>query len=917
MKEKRDEFLHDEEGSARTYDQVLSGEKIAITENENITKEGDLERNSLYLKGIVAGAFSQTTDDDDAGWSDISGSARIGGIPMPKDRLKKIQDASMARYLSDPIYAGLVDAFKFFTIGKGIHVTAKDEAPEVQEYLDEFIKVNSMDGRDRDIVSKSLKAGEIFIRKFTKGPNNESAEMPKIRFLNHYEITDIIKDPKDNEKVISYVRTHADSNNPGSTTTETIPAKDIIHIKMGAMDDYRGLPPFMVVSQMCFYYSDWLANRIVFNRLKTAYYLEEIVEGTPSNVSSVDGATPDSNKTGLGGKVIKRMPKIGSKLTHNKAVTYKWLSPDVKADSAKEDGRAMRMAICAGAQCPEFILGDASQSNYACFDEKTDVLTNRGWLKYYEIASSDTIATVNKKTRNVVYQKMDAFHVYPYDGEMIHFKNQRDLDLMVTPNHRMYVTRHQLRRHGGRSGPLIREGIKPWKFVTADDVANSGSTWLMFDEPNGASDKINPDFILPALMTRGNGRNEHIQMDREIPSDVWTKFLGYWLSEGWVIKNAKKYHYAIGLSQKTGPIADKIRMTLSSMPNVKWTEYKKSTEIIEWRANDKGLHNYLSKNCGIGAMSKKMPCSISTLNKGTATMLVDSLVDGDGSRRNGQTHYFTKSNQLADDVMATMLSAGMKPRSHPPMSNGVIPVSVGREERNKIIDPKKDIHRVPYKGIVWCVSVPNETMITRRNGRVSITGNSSLVSQNPFVRKIEWLQDFYEAYFKEIFEWAIAHGIKTKVLPSNSTETVMKEKAAAVGLFRKMKKMFSFKEQFDQKGNIVIKNKIQTKTEVDIQWPNLIASDILKDSKAYQIHQAMGVVSDETISQKLGYEYEEEMRKMEKQESEKPEPEEEPFGGDERDDEINRPEPPQEPPQGPPQGPPQTPPVTPPQGGGG
>lgn len=546
MKDKVDKFALDEEGSARTYDQVLKGEKIAMSENEHITKEGDLERNSLYLKGIVPGAFSQTMDDD-SGFTDITGTTRVGGIPMPSDKLKKIQDASMARYLSDPIYTGLLDAFKFFIIGKGISVSPKDESPEVQEYLEQFMKVNKMDGRDRDVVAKSLKAGEVFIRKFTKGPSGETAKIPKIRFLNYYEITHITKDPKDNERVINYTRTFLKPGETNTTEEEVIPADEIIHVKLGAMDDIRGLPPFMSVAQMCFYYSDWLANRIIFNRLKTAYYLEEIVEGTPSNVSSVDGATPDSTKTGLGGKVIKRMPKPGSKLTHNKAVTYKWLSPDVKADDAKEDGRAIRMAICAGAQCPEFILGDASQSNYA----------------------------------------------------------------------------------------------------------------------------------------------------------------------------------------------------------------------------------------------------------------------------------------------------------------------------------------------------------------------SSLVSQNPFVRKIEWFQDFYEAFFNEIYEWAIAHGIKVKALPSKSTETVMKEKAAAVGLFRKMKKMFSFSEQFDQVGNIVVKNEVPTKIGVDINWPNLIASDILKDSQAYQLHQSMGIASDQTISQKLGYEYEEEMRKMEKEQSEEPEPEEEPFGGDERDDEIKR----QEPPQGPP--------VTPPPQGGG
>ena len=39
-----------------------------------------------------------------------------------------------------------------------------------------------------------------------------------------------------------------------------------------------------------------------------------------------------------------------------------------------------------------------------------------------------------------------------------------------------------------------------------------------------------------------------------------------------------------------------------------------------------------------------------------------------------------------------------------------------------------------YEGYVYCASVPNETLITRRNGVVAITGNSTLVTESPFVQ---------------------------------------------------------------------------------------------------------------------------------------------------------------------------------------
>ena len=312
----RDKFAHDEEDedSSSLYSDVADGKRVILTENESISiKEvPGPERSSLFFKGIVPGGISRLASDE-PGFDEIGGDAPVNGL-LTSSNVKKIQDASWLRYLEDPTYAGILDAFKYFIIGKGIHVAAEDESDAVKDYLEKFIDVNRMDERDRDIVAKSLRTGEIFIRKFEKGPSGQAAKMPTIRFLNYWEITAIMKDPNDKEKIIKYIRSFKMNE---TIETEEIPADEIIHIKLGAIDDTRALPPFMVIVQSCEWYSDWLFNRIVLNRLKTAYYLEEIVEGTGSDTSAVDQATPDADKVSRSGKVIKRMPKPGSKITHN------------------------------------------------------------------------------------------------------------------------------------------------------------------------------------------------------------------------------------------------------------------------------------------------------------------------------------------------------------------------------------------------------------------------------------------------------------------------------------------------------------------------------------------------------------------------------------------------------------------------
>lgn len=507
-----------------TTDKEFNYEGIVETPDDRIWRESDVP--SMSLPGTVAGAASQSQSDDEPGWDLVTGSnAPVGVIPSEAER-KLRASSSMQRYELDYNYRGVIDSFIYFTIGKGIRTAAQDESQEVKDYLNEFIKMNHMDGRDRDVVSKVLKTGECFVRFFTKN-GGKKARIPAVRILNYWEISDIEVDENDSEKILKYKRPFKVKD--AEPKTEEIDASDIVHVKHSDLDEKRGRPPFVSIMQSCQYYMDWLFNRVVLNRIKTSYYLEEILDGSPAQVTSADASHPEGFRTGEAGKKILRMPKPGSKLTHNKAITYKWLTPDVGAVDAKEDGRAIRLSIAAGAQVPEFVLGDSSNTNFA----------------------------------------------------------------------------------------------------------------------------------------------------------------------------------------------------------------------------------------------------------------------------------------------------------------------------------------------------------------------TALVSQNPFVRKVEWFQDFFEAYFKQIFSWVISYGIANNFIPKISTETIMKEKAENVGMFRKLMAHFKVEEQVDDSGNVIVIKKIPTKTEVDIQWPNLIAQDILKDTKAYQLHQAMGVASSETLSHKLGYDFGEEQRKI-KTESQREGDDDEGFGGKDRDEEINK-----------------------------
>jgi hypothetical protein len=91
--------------------------------------------------------------------------------------------------------------------------------------------------------------------------------------------------------------------------------------------------------------------------------------------------------------------------------------------------------------CPTYYLRlkHLVQDKIHCLDEKHDVLTLDGWKPIAEVTIQDKVATL--ENNKLVYTKPTAVLHYPdYEGNMYRIKNQ-EIDLAVTGNHRMYVSK--------------------------------------------------------------------------------------------------------------------------------------------------------------------------------------------------------------------------------------------------------------------------------------------------------------------------------------------------------------------------------------------------------------------------------------------------------------------------------------------
>jgi hypothetical protein len=74
---------------------------------------------------------------------------------------------------------------------------------------------------------------------------------------------------------------------------------------------------------------------------------------------------------------------------------------------------------------------------FSCYSHDHDVLTSQGWIGIDKLTQEHEVATLVDNA--LVYQKPTEVQQYDFDGYMYKLKSNQ-VDLFVTPNHRMYVS---------------------------------------------------------------------------------------------------------------------------------------------------------------------------------------------------------------------------------------------------------------------------------------------------------------------------------------------------------------------------------------------------------------------------------------------------------------------------------------------
>lgn len=369
----------------------------------------------------------------------------------------------------------------------------------------------------------------------------------------------------------------------------------------------------------------------------------------------------------------------------------------------------------------------ALETGLSCYDEKTEVLTEDGWKKFSEVKYSDKICTLNLKTDEIEFQIPTKIYTYRYKGKMYRLKTKR-VDLLVTPNHKLLYSHCDFRKQPKFSLKEAELLFNKSKRFKKDGI------WV------GEGPK---HFILPAVRMRYGSRHYsgfRNKREKKLPMESWLKFFGFWLAEGWTSEsNDGEYNVCVCNSNKR--LLFEIRQILESFG---YRTYQRENIV---RVRNYQLFHYL-KQFG-KCYDKFIPSGIKSLSRELLEILLQYYLKGDGhvyGRNNKGLSATTTSIRLRDDLQEIALKIGISAYYKLGYKKGKIFISPGCKKlykqrndswiiffirQNRPITLPSTIKKhnyterwMEYKGLVFCVSVPNHVIYIRRNSIPLWCGNS-------------------------------------------------------------------------------------------------------------------------------------------------------------------------------------------------
>jgi len=306
-----------------------------------------------------------------------------------------------------------------------------------------------------------------------------------------------------------------------------------------------------------------------------------------------------------------------------------------------------------------------------CFSPDTEVLTEDGWRRFCWLTNEKLAQWSDGR---VTFATPVAYQNVYYDGGLYHIHGDRQVDLCVTNNHKCLL----LNNKNGKT-----------EYQRADNFfVKKHLSQIQSGKYNGNKDE---NFNIVALVAA-------IQADSKIDKQGIT----FWL------KKKRKI--------------DRLKNILCNL-DIKYKVWISKIKAAGYGINFQPEQRFMKYLLTNKTFNRKL---LKDLTLVCRNIFLDELELWDGSK---DSHiYYSTNLENCEIVQELGILSGR--RSNYTIRNKTDKiilrkdcgeVTLTKKTSTYIKTLKQDV--IPYKGYVYCVTMPQHTLIVRRNGKVSITGN--------------------------------------------------------------------------------------------------------------------------------------------------------------------------------------------------
>ncbi len=370
-----------------------------------------------------------------------------------------------------------------------------------------------------------------------------------------------------------------------------------------------------------------------------------------------------------------------------------------------------------------------------CFAEGHKILTKEGgWVDFNNLKGSEFVATMNQTTKEFEWQQPIRKVEYEYDGDMVKL-DSKSFCTLVTPEHKFFVTYNTDKTKFNR--------------VFAKD--------------------LNSSHLVPKKCGWKGEWKEEVVIENEngkfsLETKKFSTLLAWYLSEGWFSYNKSSGNYSISVSQTKSEGVFLLKELFHSLKEKGFT--------VREDVNKKNEHTFVLVNkvlalyCKQFAYSKGkyIPQEIKTLDVENIKKFLEIYLLADGTGRD----FYTSSKKMSEDLSELLHKAGYsstitekeqyrtfytllnKQTNEKEVIDNIYWYTKEKYKKNKhlyeIIDSKREYtgeifyiirkrisdfahvanlkkETVQYKGKVYCVEVPNQTILVMNEGKTFWSSN--------------------------------------------------------------------------------------------------------------------------------------------------------------------------------------------------